>query len=522
MKPEADPAHSGFRVLFTTAVWGADYVERFLKYSLRTQLSAGNLGYFDRNSLFLLVTDAASVDYIKSSPIFEKLVNLVSFEFVDIERFRTDNSDKYSLLTACQNYALQRSIDFDAIFFGYGDALWADGSYRAAVRRLESGFHAVFSFGYPVLDKPFKAAIQSRSSNDGTPELSIAPRDFAQLIYKHLHPMAHANRWDSKWMSHCPSYVVWNVPDQGLLLRAFHVHPVAFRVQKEAPYFFAPFRSTLDEEFVARLNRTNPRIYVSPSSDEIGVCSVADATELTYQMEPTRQVNLNDLANFAETHAGLVHRRLFGQSIRLVTDEIDERQWQAAEIEAASVERDVKEALSTPDSVLALENPTAFSARLRRQLNYKHWHEKDTVVLGLKSIRKTNGNSEDASNKSSPFRKPHHSSPSMTSILVAESFSRSFQSMSDGSSYSSMSLIRRLQLKALNGTIRVLRATKVTRMIRIYVLPVLPTKLRVRLYEAAYRLGVIGHPIAQALAPHAAGPLTKLFKFLKKAFRFRS
>lgn len=523
MKPDADPSRSDLKVLFTTAVWGADYVERFLKYSLRTQLSAGNLGYFDRNSLYLLVTDAESIKHIKSSPIFEKLASLVSTEFVDIERFRTDNNlDKYSLLTVCQNYALERAIEFDALFFGYGDALWADGSYRAAAQRVESGFHAVFSFGYPVLDKPFKAAIESRAGSNDTPEVSVAPRDFAQLVYKHLHPMAHANRWDSRWMSHCPSYVVWDVPNQGLLLRAFHLHPVALRVQKDAPYFFAPFRSTLDEEFVARLNRTNPRIYVSPSTDEIGVCSLADATDLTYRMEPIRHVNLNDLASFAEAHAGMVHRRLFSQSIRLITDDVDESKWNAAEAEAASVERDVKESLSTPDSVLALENPTAFSARLRRQINYEHWHEKDTILLGFKRTSKTDGSFGSATESSESLQPSHHSGPTVSSILAAESFSRSFQSMSDASTSKSISLARRLQLKSMNGVMHVLRATRITRVVRIYVLPALPEEMSIRIYKSAFRLGAIGHPIPKAIANDNAGPLAKLIKWFKKTLRFRS
>lgn len=522
MKPETDPSHRGLKTLFTTAVWGADYVERFLKYSLRTQLSAGNLGHFDRNSLYLLITDAESIKYISSSPIFEKLASLVSTEFVDIERFRTGNLDKYSLLTVCQNYALERATDFNALFFGYGDALWADGSYRAAAQRLKSGFHAVFSFGYPVLDKPFKAAVQSRSRSDGAPEVSIAPRDFAQLVYNHLHPMAHANRWDNRWMSHCPSYVVWDVPDQGLLLRAFHMHPVALQVQKEAPYFFAPFRSTLDEEFVARLNRTNPRIYVSPSSDEIGVCSLAEATDLTYRMNPIRPVNLNDLASFAEAHAGMVHRRLFSRSTRLVTADVDESKWQPVEAEAAMVDREVKEALSTPDSVLALENPTAFSARLRRQVTYEHWNEKDTVLLDFRRVNKANSRSTGAPENAAPLRMPHHSSPSVASILVAENFSRSFQSMSDASTSKSIGLTRRLQMKSVTGTINFLHATKVTRMVRIYVLPVLPEKMRMHIYERAYRLGAIGHPISKAIATDNGGPLVRLIRWFKRTLGLRS
>ena len=148
--------------------------------------------------------------------------------------------------------------------------------------------------------------------------------------------MADANRWDSEWMSQCPSYVTWDVPGQGLLLRAFHLHPVAFRVQKDSPDFFVPFYSTLDEEFVARFGRTNPRVYVCQSSDELGVCSLAENSDSDYRMVPPRPTNIGDLTVFAETYAGLLHRELFNQSIRLVIDNVVESRWEPSESEAAA------------------------------------------------------------------------------------------------------------------------------------------------------------------------------------------
>ena len=375
MLPAADGSapQRYMRTLFTTAVWGTEYVENFLNYSLCTQLGSGNLAAADPGSLYLLISDVQGLKRIKESRIFAALTKLIDVECVDIASIANSSGSKYSTLTICQNYALVRAYDFDAIFFGYGDALWSDGSYRAALARLKDGYHAVFAFGYPVLEKPFKTYVDQTRPPEPEPAISIDPRDFSRQVYRHLHPMALANNWKNEWMTHCPSYVLWDVPDQGTLIRSFHLHPVAIRVRNDLPEFFIPFRTTLDEEFVAQLYRGSPRVYVCPTSDEITVCSLAESTDNSYEMLPRRRVNFGDLAAFAETYAGLMHRELFRTPIRLVADKFDEEKWIATDKEAAEVLREAQARLSIPDSVLALEHPTIFNARMQRQATYKHW-----------------------------------------------------------------------------------------------------------------------------------------------------
>ena len=361
------------KALFTTAVWGNTYLDRFLNYSLPTQLSDGNLGAFDSGSLYLIVTDAADIDCVLSAPTYRALSRLVATECVARELIVGSRSgNKYAKLTACQNYALGRSLDFDAIFFGYGDALWADGSYRAAQSRLTEGYDAVFSFGYPVASEGFAAMVHKAGAGRTNEAVGIAPRTFAQNVYEHLHPMARANNWQTDPMSRCPSYVIWDVPGQGMLLRSFHLHPVAVRVRHDVPSFFAPFRSTLDEEFVARLYRTYPRAYVCTSSDEMGVCSLAEVTGESDASRVRRPRSAGALAEFAEAHAGLMHRELFSHSIRLVIGDVCDERWQAVESEASRIQADVERRLATPDCVLALEVPAAYEARWRRQAMFGH------------------------------------------------------------------------------------------------------------------------------------------------------
>lgn len=485
------------KTLFTTAVWGSEYVDRFLNYSLCTQLSNGNLGSAHPGSLFLLITDTQSQKRIKSSPIYVALTKLIDVECVDFESIVTHSAHKYSMLSACQNYALARSIDFDAIFFGYGDALWADGSYCAALNRIAEGYDAVFAFGYPVLDGEFKAVVSRARPSISESAVTIAPREFAKNVYRYLHPMARANNWESEWMTHCPSYVTWDIPDQGLLFHSFHLHPVVIRVRHNDPAFFVPFCTTLDEEFVAHLYRTSPRIYVCTNSDELAVCSLAEKTDHSYRMEPRRPVNLGDLATFAEGHAGLLHRELFQHPIRLLINDIEEGKWVGAELSAAKVLRDIQARLSVPDSVLALECPAAYSARARRQLTYMHWLDADRTLLGAEYGVTWKDTTTDIASGNYFSRIHHGTNPSLT---LRAKFNLWLCKLT-------LSII--LKLHAIGAT----------RLVRVWILPVMPLWLQTWTYEQLFRLGAGRGRVAYAtVKPPRSHERLWLFQWFLRIF----
>lgn len=514
--------------LFTTAVWGAEYVDRFLNYSLCTQLSDGNLGCAAPGSLFLLITDAEGQKRIERSPIYAALKGIIDVECVDFESVVLHSADKYSMLTACQNLALARSIGFDTIFFGYGDALWADGSYRAALKRISEGYDAVFAFGYPVLDGEFKAVVSRARRSISESAVTIAPREFAQNVYRYLHPMARANNWESEWMTHCPSYVMWDVPDQGLLFHSFHLHPVAVRVRHNDPDFFAPFCTTLDEEFVAHLYRTNPRVYVCTNSDELTVCSLAEKTDHAYRMEPRRPVNLGDLATFAEGHAGLLHREFFQHPIRLLINDIDEVKWVGAELSAAKVLRDIQARLSVPDSVLALEHPAAFSARERRQLTYMHWLDVARPLVGAEYVVDWEDITvnEVASSPLPPEQVHNHRNNRIGQLLATirsrNIASRNYFSRIRHGTSPSLTLrakFNRWLWKLMISIILMLHAIGATRLVKVWVLPVMPLWFQTWTYEKLFRVGVARGEVSYVkVKPSRSRERLRLFQWLWHIF----
>lgn len=221
------------KVLFASAVWNAEYVDRFLSFCLPNLLSEGNLGGLPNieDSKFLLITSQKDRGRFESSPVFQKLCGVIETEMLFMENF-TDvraHYDKYSTMSACQIEAIRQSGHYDAIILGYSDFIWSAGSLRNALKRIEDGYDGVFCPGLPVMESAFCRALGERSDLWRDDILTVPPRDLVKLSLDHLHPLALANYWDRQMLSKSPAYQIWDVPGQGIVMRWFHLHSAVLR-----------------------------------------------------------------------------------------------------------------------------------------------------------------------------------------------------------------------------------------------------------------------------------------------------
>lgn len=252
---------------------------------------------------------------------------------------------------------------------------------------------------------------------------------------------------------------MWDLPELGMLTRAFHLHLVGIRIYKGASELFKPFRTTLDEEFVARLIRTHKNFYVISNSNELAVCGLSPVDETAYVMNPRRRPNIDDVSIYAEAYAGVAHRELFTQSIKLVVSDTNEGAWLKAEAEAETLAAKVLQRLSVPDSVLALEHPLAYSARLQRQITYSHWGE----------------------------------NPSLSSVAAARHQRR----------------LRGYCIRVLSATMYVLRGLGITRAVRLLVFPLLSPEQEQYVVTKLSNLGNLG-------PRRSISPLRKVYMLLRR------
>lgn len=263
------------KVLLTVAAWGRKYAELFAQYSLASQLSPNNLPRLgrDHDVTYHIVTTAADYEWLLQQPSVIELERhcTILWDRMESHGYGPNtvpaglDDRKYPFLSLLQNLAFAQSRDHDAIVFNYADFIWADGSLTNTMAMLENSVDAVLSFCLPVDQTSGTATLdKSRAGKDDI--LNIPPRQLARFAIDHLHKEAKLRIWNSPQFTRSPSYMLWPVGSDGLIIRAYHQTILALKVQHGDPQFFAGIvRGSLDGYFSSIVGRGGHVVHAADS-----------------------------------------------------------------------------------------------------------------------------------------------------------------------------------------------------------------------------------------------------------------
>ena len=234
--------------------------------------------------------------------------------------------------------------------------------------------------------------------------LNLSSRDLVQLSLENFHQGMWDFCWDTPKFSVFPSTVMWKIPDQGILMRSYHLHPLVIRSQPTNIDYYVRFSVSLDEEYMPILFKGDDNIHYVEDSDECTVISLSSRATV-YSSDPNRPpASVPVLARWAEEYASVLHRFCAKHPLRWHYAPVDEELWEAAERQAEEVVSAVAERLSVPGEILYFEDIPASAARERRIRRFSHWRKpKYSIpffltklnvaelikVIGLQSVKTT-------------------------------------------------------------------------------------------------------------------------------------
>ena len=292
------------KILVSSAVWGKAYCSIFIKYSLASLLSPGNIPRLSQGTslTFHIVTTARDRRRLQRTSAIVALRRYCNVEWEVMEDFGIvkppvgPGAQKYPFLSALQNLAITRALDHDVIVFNYADFIWADGSLSAAVEAMSEGdrhFDAVFGFCLPVdRDTALPDLDKYRQKGDAG-IIELTPRDGARIAIERMHREAKIRFWDSEVFTSIPSYLMWPVDGQGVLIRAYHQTVLAMRIRRNDPQFCRGIvRGSLDEFFTTEFASHSSLVFAT-DSDRVLVFSLYH-TPLNTRVTPefTREMSL--------------------------------------------------------------------------------------------------------------------------------------------------------------------------------------------------------------------------------------
>jgi hypothetical protein len=267
-----DPRHRPLHVV--VPVWGAEYVATFLDLALPAQLSLGNLPALPRRPRYVIHTSSSDRATIEAHPATARLREHAELVFQSIDGLLAlpAGYGKYRIKTECYRAEIQQAGRAGAqIVMLNADMLLADGFLARTASLLAEGYKVIEVAGSRGLLGPIARELDAAHRRpDGT--ISIGPTELARLWLRNLHPALQRHVVDGPaGESFHPSHLYWPVGQAGMVIRGFHLYPIA--IDPISP--FISFGGTIDDDLVANLGVRPEACFIAADSREMFCCELS-------------------------------------------------------------------------------------------------------------------------------------------------------------------------------------------------------------------------------------------------------
>lgn len=276
------------KILVSVALWGRKYTTTFADYSLASMLAADNVPRLAQahEIVYHIMTTRKDGRWLQRHPALRVLAKYARIDWDFLEDHLYDpralptgpEGEKYSFLALLQNVAITKSLEYDALIFNYADFIWTDGSLTRSVEMLGDGIDAVLSFCLPVdQDKGLKELDKLRGpKSSGFRSLGLPPRVGADIALRCLHQEGSLRYWDGPGFTITPTYLLWPVGKDGIVVRAYHQTILVLRVKRDDPAYRSGIAAgSLDGYFTTRFSEGETTRH-AVNTDDVLVFSLYD------------------------------------------------------------------------------------------------------------------------------------------------------------------------------------------------------------------------------------------------------
>ncbi len=325
------------------AVWGKSYLDLFLKVSLPTQLSPGNLPSIDNKPGFTykIYTTVEGEVYLRQQDIFSRLTKFIDTKVITVDKIHSD--DKFSPLMDFHNQAIMEAdAENAALIFLSPDFIIADGTLSRLIKLWQKGYRAVMVLTLRLIEETVKEELLNKYYHEKDQALNIQPREMVGLCLKHLHPIEKTYFWGDRFSSF-PIHAYWPVNDEGLTARCYYLHPLM--VNPIVKYVLPDI--TIDADYVDLACSNRSLIHVIQDSDELCCFELTNAeTHDTNAPQPVAPAKAINYARWATVHANpvfdsLLHHMYFQVPIRIHSGSFTKK-WRKVEHRASKIARRVR------------------------------------------------------------------------------------------------------------------------------------------------------------------------------------
>lgn len=238
---------------FIVVVWGDDYVDMLLQIALRCYLSPKNipnLMHLDV-SKFIFVTTLNDFLRISQAPIYKTLEQYLEPVFIELDAPLEDNV--YCRMTRGYELATKLASEKNAYaVYLLPDGIVSDGTFTQLERYAKAGRDVILLPGPRVIKEKFISHVREMNIDDNEP-LCFESRKLVTLGLSCFHNEFKHYNFSGKQFTKWPHMVTWDIPGQdGLLLRAFHLHPLMVNCSSHKRLVSFNKFDTIDASFIQK------------------------------------------------------------------------------------------------------------------------------------------------------------------------------------------------------------------------------------------------------------------------------
>jgi putative glycosyltransferase (TIGR04372 family) len=370
------------KVLFSVGVWGKDYLRIFVDYSLASQLSSENIPKLSEQHelTYHIATTRAGAEWLRRHPMIARLSQYCWIDWDYFEDLGYDvgsvvvgmDGAKYNFVSILQNLALKKSLDYDALLLNYADFIWTDGSITRAVKSIADNVDLLLTFCLPV-DRDSGLVRLKSFKSDQNGVLSLSPREGVRLAIECLNREAKLRYWNNPKFTSVPTYLLWKVEQEGIIIRAYHQTALALRALPNNSIYRNGIRyGSLDGHFTSSLAESCNFSFAA-NSDEIFVFSLYHAqTNTTLRGKVSREEALRDCL---KRSISLTQRKFAEIPIEVRLDYSNTERWDDVSQDSLSTLNKIHESVPTAASFAQQleyeEYPVTSGARQSNSFSYK-------------------------------------------------------------------------------------------------------------------------------------------------------
>ncbi len=249
--------------VFFYSVWGENFINNFLKYSLNCLNE--NLNLISKKNLITskieIWTKKNDEKLIKKSDLYKNLKKKININFVHIDQLLTiNNVSKYERLAIMQNiFITSHFFKYKYLWFFYPDSIFDNKLVANCIKKLKTQNPDIILLPVPQIN-------QDQIINEFN-KSKISNLNIKKLIRNNLHESVKLWNIDDIKNYNIPlSYGKFN---DTLVFQNFHIHPLVLKTSGNYKAFLNPVHPSLDEGIPEEY--ANKKIFI-PSDDKFGIC----------------------------------------------------------------------------------------------------------------------------------------------------------------------------------------------------------------------------------------------------------